>query len=93
MPEVNREQDGQRPAAARPSMRNAINAKCKDCLYDPVDGGNWRQQAEACTSPECPLFELRPRARGRDSRESSTRCERGREGAPPDNGEVLEGAP
>ena len=49
MPEVNREQDGQRPAAARPSMRNAINAKCKDCLYDPVDGGNWRQQVEACT--------------------------------------------
>jgi hypothetical protein len=46
----------------RPSMRKAINAMCKGCIFDPVAGGQWRQQVEACTSPECPLFELRPRS-------------------------------
>jgi hypothetical protein len=45
----------------RPSMRKAINAMCRDCVYDPMSGdGNWRQRVERCTSPECPLYELRP---------------------------------
>jgi len=45
----------------RPSMRKAINNKCKECLYDPVSGlGTWRQQVEACTSTSCPLYDLRP---------------------------------
>ena len=42
-------------------FRAAINAKCKECIYDGIGGtGNWRQQVEACTSPKCPLFPLRP---------------------------------
>ena len=49
------------------SLRKAINDKCKECLYDAdADGlGPWRMQVEACTSPECPLFEVRPTNRRR----------------------------
>ena len=49
------------------SLRKAINAKCRECLYDAdADGlGPWRMQVEACTSPQCPLFEVRPRNRCR----------------------------
>ena len=38
------------------SLRKAINAKCKECLYDPYDKGTWRQQVQACTSPKCPAL-------------------------------------
>jgi hypothetical protein len=45
----------------RPSMRSAINAMCRQCIYDPVGGtGNWRQQVSACASTSCPLYPLRP---------------------------------
>lgn len=45
------------------SLRAAINAKCKDCIYDPKSGhGTWRQQVEGCTVSRCPLFPVRPRA-------------------------------
>ena len=54
-------QDATRATMKRPSMRRAINEKCRECIYDPIGGnGNWRQQVEACTSPDCPLFALRP---------------------------------
>ncbi len=55
---------GWRPVS---SLRKAINAKCRECLYDAdaVGLGPWRMQVEACTSPECPLFEVRPRNRCR----------------------------
>ena len=44
------------------SLRSAVNAKCKECLYDPIGGGGkWREQVAACTSGGCPLFELRPK--------------------------------
>jgi hypothetical protein len=43
------------------SLRAAINAKCKDCIYDPLSGlGNWRQQVGACTAKTCPLWPVRP---------------------------------
>lgn len=45
----------------RLSMRQAINAKCKECIYDPLAGlGAWRQQVEACASVNCPLHPVRP---------------------------------
>ena len=51
----------------KPSMRRAINAKCKECIYDPIGGnGTWRQQVEACTAPDCPLYPLRPVSRAGD---------------------------
>lgn len=43
------------------SMRKAINEMCRQYIYDPMGGnGNWRQQVTKCTSPGCPLYELRP---------------------------------
>lgn len=44
------------------SLREAINAKCRDCIYDPTAKGlgRWREQVAACTSSTCPLFEVRP---------------------------------
>jgi len=46
------------------SPRQAIRAKCKECIYDPFGGGGtWIEQVEGCTSYSCPLFELRPLSR------------------------------
>lgn len=43
------------------SLRQAINAKCKDCIYDPLSGlGNWRQQVSLCQIKSCPLWTVRP---------------------------------
>ena len=43
------------------SLRAAINAKCKQCIYDPQSGlGTWRQQVGACTVVRCPIWEVRP---------------------------------
>lgn len=45
------------------SLRNAINAKCKDCIYDPLAGlGQWREQVEHCPCTDCPLHAVRPRS-------------------------------
>jgi hypothetical protein len=46
----------------KPSLRSAINAMCRYCLYDRISGpGSWRQQIEACTAKTCPLYNVRPR--------------------------------
>ena len=48
------------------SLRKAINAKCKECIYDERGGGgNWRQQVMACTSQTCPLHPVRPKSKPR----------------------------
>lgn len=44
----------------RISLRGCINLKCKDCVYDPLDTGTWRQQVQACTVQLCPLWKVRP---------------------------------
>jgi len=41
-------------------LRARIDAKCCDCIYDPYQPGTWRKQVEKCTSPACPLFDVRP---------------------------------
>jgi hypothetical protein len=46
------------------SLRAAINAKCKDCIYDPLAGGTWLAQVAVCSSPGCPLWPVRPGPRG-----------------------------
>lgn len=43
-----------------PSLRGAINAKCRDCIYDPAAPGTCAQQIKACTSMDCPLWPVRP---------------------------------
>ncbi len=45
---------------ATTSPRKAIALHCKDCIYDSHCSGNWRQQVEACTISDCPLYDHRP---------------------------------
>lgn len=42
------------------SMRQAINSKCKDCIYDEHDIGTWRQQVQRCSEVDCGLYPYRP---------------------------------
>jgi hypothetical protein len=43
------------------SLRAAVNAKCKDCIYDPkCGGGTWREQVAQCSELNCPLWPVRP---------------------------------
>ena len=51
------------------SLRKSTNEHCKQCIYDPLSGGTWRQQVEACTAPNCALFEVRPKSRPRKIKE------------------------
>lgn len=47
--------------APRRGLRKSINLKCKSCIHDPYSGtGTWRQQVQACTSKDCPLYPVRP---------------------------------
>ena len=46
---------------SRPSLRAAINAMCRSCLYDPGNGnGPWREQVRGCSSSNCALHSVRP---------------------------------
>ena len=42
------------------NLRKAIDNMCKDCTYDELDKGTWRQQVAACTIKTCPLHSVRP---------------------------------
>lgn len=42
------------------SLRNAINEKCKECVYDPLLPGTWRAQVANCNCSACPLYSVRP---------------------------------
>lgn len=44
----------------RLSMRKAINAKCRDCIYDELAAGSAAVQIELCESIDCPLWPVRP---------------------------------
>jgi hypothetical protein len=62
------------------SLRKAINAKCKECIYDPLGGtGTWKKQVVECTSKSCPLWPYRPTPRVTPSKgeivESSARIQ------------------
>ena len=47
--------------SSRLSLRAAIDAMCKSCLYDPGNGnGGWREQVQGCSSTSCPLHPVRP---------------------------------
>lgn len=45
---------------SRFSLRTAINAKCRECMYDPQARGAWRQQVADCVSANCALHPVRP---------------------------------
>ena len=47
------------------SLRAAVDAKCKDCIYDPRSGGGtWREQVAQCTVTRCALWPVRPAPSG-----------------------------
>ena len=52
--------------AGKPGLRGKINAKCCECIVDAYQPGTWRKQVEHCTSPACPLYEVRPTSAGKD---------------------------
>lgn len=56
------------------SLRKKIDEMCKYCIYDDGGkaGGTWRQQVEGCTSPKCPLFEVRPKSKPHKERPEGT---------------------
>ena len=43
------------------TLRAAVNAHCKGCIYDPLAGGTWLQQVDACEITKCEMYEWRPR--------------------------------
>ena len=45
------------------SLCNAINMKCKDCIYDAELPFGWRQQVSQCELTDCSLWEHRPKPR------------------------------
>jgi len=49
------------------SLRQAINDKCRDCIYDPAEPGAWRMQVEACGIDTCALWPVRPKNKRRKS--------------------------
>ena len=42
------------------SLRKAVNAKCRECTYDPFDAGTAAQQIAVCIDFDCPLHSVRP---------------------------------
>jgi hypothetical protein len=44
------------------SLRKAINQHCKDCVYDEIATGTWRQQVTLCSVKSCALYEVRPKS-------------------------------
>jgi hypothetical protein len=48
------------------SLRAAVNAMCKSCIYQPRSGlGGWREQVAACETRSCPLWPHRAKSRHR----------------------------
>lgn len=49
----------------RASLREAIDAHCRACIFDPGATGKWREQVAACSSANCHLHAVRPVPRER----------------------------
>ena len=46
--------------APKMSRTKAINEHCKNCIYDKLAPGTWRDQVENCKSQHCALWQHRP---------------------------------
>ena len=44
------------------SLRKCINEKCRDCIYDSIVPGTWRQQVTLCSAKSCALYDVRPKS-------------------------------
>ena len=46
-------------------LYRAVDLNCKNCIYDPLAGGTWREQVERCTVKTCAMFFFRPTSSGK----------------------------
>jgi hypothetical protein len=46
------------------NLRKAIDAHCKECIYDKQGEGSWIEQVTNCTAYDCNLFPVRPISAG-----------------------------
>jgi len=44
------------------SLRKAIDQNCKNCAYDEITAGTWRQQVTLCGVKSCALYDVRPKS-------------------------------
>ncbi len=44
---------------SKAGLRGKLDAKCIECIYDPVSLGSWRLQVDKCSSRGCPLHPVR----------------------------------
>ena len=44
------------------SLRKAIDQNCKNCAYDEIAAGTWRQQVTLCSVKSCALYDVRPKS-------------------------------
>ena len=42
------------------SLRQAINDKCRSCVFDEANVVSWLVQVTQCSCKGCPLYEVRP---------------------------------
>ena len=49
------------------TRQRTIDAKCRECTYDPLDDGTWRQQVQRCEIIDCALWKFRPKSRSKVS--------------------------
>ena len=45
------------------TRQQAINEKCRDCIFDEFADGTWRMQVEQCELTACALHPYRPKSR------------------------------
>ena len=50
--------------AGKAGFRGICNAKCIECIYDPIMPGTWRKQVEECTATTCPIYPKRATSSG-----------------------------
>jgi hypothetical protein len=43
------------------SLRKAADQNCKNCVYDDLAAGTWRQQVTLCSVKNCALWPHRPK--------------------------------
>ena len=81
------------------TRQEAISAKCKDCIYDPANGGTWLKQVELCTFTDCSLYPYRPipkaskpkgASRTRAQIEATERMREGLKNSQVDREEIIE---
>ena len=48
-------------------LRAAVDQKCRDCIYDELSPGRWRQQVAGCEITDCPLWPVRCKSTGKEA--------------------------